>query len=639
MILLDSVKNSIADVGSSVSGFFEDPGHAYTTVARWIFIVLAVYILVRCIISLLRNTNPPKVWAYFNINGEHSEPITHWENVIGRSKSCDIVLDDQAVSRSHGILSRDEDGSWHYLDLGSSNGSVIGGVKYGKGEGTVVEPGDEILLGRSVCTMFPTSLEERRNNLKMRRSETFLTSPYGPLIALTVFQMMTIVQLYISLGDDFNLGIAVSFLGVAAIGWIYVLMMRARKFKGFECETIALFLSTLSLAVTASKYPDSVLKQFIALTFGVILFVAMCTFLRDLDRSKAVRKYLCAAAVVLLLINLVFGKVKYGAANWIEIGGISFQPSEIVKLAFIWTGAASLDELMERRNSLIYMAFAGFCFVCLAIMGDLGTALIFFVSFVVTSFLRSGDFTKLFLILGVAVVGGVLVIRFQSYVAERFVAWGHVWEYADTKGYQQTRTMSAIASGGLVGVGAGNGWLKNVAASESDLVFGFVTEEWGMIIAILAVLCIITLSIFAVRSIMAGRSSFYTIAACSAMSLFLFQTMLNVFGSIDLLPLTGVTFPFVSMGGTSMVSSWGMLAFLKAADMRLGAGIDNSDDSDIRSEDEEEELQETERRSAAGNEAPEGGTDVRGGRHLSGDRYEDTDEDEEIDSFDDLSDI
>src|SRR5690606_26577461 len=136
---------------------------------------------------------------------------------------------------------------------------------------------------------------------------------------------------------------------------------------------------------------------------------------------------------------------------------------------------------------------------------------------------------------------------------------------------QQTRTMSAGASGGLVGYGAGDGWLHNVFASDTDLVFGILCEEWGLIIAVLAVLAIITLGVFAVRSIMGGRSTFYTIAACGATSLFIFQTMLNVFGAVDIFPLTGVTFPFVSNGGSSMLVSWGLLAFLKAADTRQGA--------------------------------------------------------------------
>ena len=170
---------------------------------------------------------------------------------------------------------------------------------------------------------------------------------------------------------------------------------------------------------------------------------------------------------------------------------------------------------------------------------------------------------------------GLMVLKFSAYIADRFAAWGHVWdpEFMDGQGYQQTRTMSFGAGGGLLGLGAGNGDLKYVGASNTDLVFGFVTEEWGLIIAILLVLCIITLCIFAVMSIVAGRSTFYTICACGAATIFMVQTMLNVFGSVDLFPLTGVTFPFVSTGGTSLMTSWAMLAFFKAADMRRDASL------------------------------------------------------------------
>ncbi|NLD10436.1 MAG: FtsW/RodA/SpoVE family cell cycle protein, partial [Clostridiales bacterium] len=360
---------------------------------------------------------------------------------------------------------------------------------------------------------------------------------------------------------------------LCALMWAYVIILRTMRRKGFELEIIAFFLSTLSLAVTSSCLPDQVFKQFIAIGCGVALFFFMCTYLRDLDRTIEIKKFMYIAAALLLLFNLVFATTKNGASNWIQLGGFSFQPSEIVKLAFIWVGAASMDELFRKKNSLIFTGFSVFCFDCLALMGDFGTAIIFFVTFLIISFLRSGDFTKLILIVGVAFVGGLLVIRFKSYVADRFAVWGHVWEYADSAGYQQTRTMSAAASGGFVGLGAGKGWLRNVVASETDLVFGVLAEEWGLIIAIMAVMAIITLSIFAFRSIWAGRSTYYTIAACSAMSLFLFQTILNVFGSVDLFPLTGVTFPFVASGGTSMIASWGLLAFLKAADTRQNASI------------------------------------------------------------------
>lgn len=563
--------------------FADNGGIYFTAIARWVFIFLALFILLRSIFSLLRTKNPSEVWAYWHFKtsggltdasqSSMSIPITHWENVIGRAKSCDIEMDDGGISRNHATLCRDHEGVWVLTDLGSSNGTYVNGHQIRPWRKFEVEPGDEIQLGRIQCELFPVSLEEHRNNLEIRKMDTLLLSPAPSLFALTIFQLLTLVQLRIALGELFVPSITLAFGGLCAVMWTYIKVFQALKRKGFEMEFIAFFLCTLSLAVTASKYPDAVLKQFIAILLGMAVFIFMCTFMRNLDRAKAIKPFMYAAATGLLLFNLVFATVKYGAANWVVIGGFSFQPSEIVKLAFIWVGAASLNELLEKKNSLIFMIFSGFCFCCLAIMGDFGTAIIFFVTFLIIAFLRSGDFTKLILIVGAAFVGGLMVLKFYSYIAERFSAWGHVWEFADSLGYQQTRTMSAAASGGLVGVGAGDGWLNEVAAADTDLVFGMLIEEWGLIVAVLAVLSIITLSIFAYRSILSGRSTFYTIAACSAMSMYLFQTILNVFGSVDLFPLTGVTFPFVSNGGTSMIASWGLLAYLKAADTRQNASI------------------------------------------------------------------
>ena len=546
----------------------------YTAAARWIFIILALFIVVKSILSLLRSKNPSEVWAYLHLGTGENIPLTHWENVIGRAQSCDISIDDPHASRNHGTLVRNEEGEWSYHDLGSKNGAHLNGEKLPSGSKVVLNPGDNLDIGTTRCTIFPVSLEERRNNVQMRKMDTVLLSPWPSLLALTIFQIMTAMQLKCALLENYTTAVTMSFLGLTAIMWAYVIAFRSMKRKGFEMEIIAFFLSTLSLAVTASKYPEGVFKQFIAIVLGMALFIGMCIYLRNLSRAIAVQKAMYIGAALLLIFNLIFATTRFGANNWVQIGALSFQPSEIVKLAFIWVGAASLDKLFDKKDSLKFMLFSGFCFCCLAFMGDFGTALIFFVTFLVISFLRSGDVTKLSLITGVAFVGGLMVLKFKSYVAERFAAWGHAWEFPDAgSGYQQTRAMSAAASGGLVGVGAGNGWLKDVGASETDLVFGFLIEEWGLIIAILAILSILTLSIFAVRSIWAGRSTFYTIAACSAMSMFLFQTILNVFGAVDLFPLTGVTFPFVSSGGTSMISSWGMLAFLKAADTRQNASI------------------------------------------------------------------
>ena len=562
------------------------------SLGRWVFVALAVYILARCIMSLIRTKNPAEVWAYMHMvtyksddtgsvgpAEEISVPITHWENVIGRARSCDIQAEDSTLSRNHGILMRGSSGEWSYRDLGSKNGTYLEDVKISKekemGPPIRLEYGDTLRAGLTEFTLLPISLEEKNNNTAMRKSDTKVMSAGPTLAALTLFQVLTILQLWITLGPDCLSEVIVSIGGLCAVMWIYTGVLRSMGRTGFEMETIAFFLSTLSLAVVASSAPEKMYKQFMAAALGVAIMFVMCLFMRNLERSKALRWPLMAVAALLLIINLIFGTIGFGAKNWLEIGGFSFQPSELVKVAFIWIGAATLDELFQKKNLWIFMGFSAFCFGCLGLMGDFGTAIIFFVSFLIISFLRSGDFSKLILIVGVAAAGGFMILRFKPYVAQRFATWGHAWdpEVMDAAGFQQTRTMSAAASGGLVGSGAAEGWLHSVPAADTDMVFGMLIEEWGLIIAVLAVLSIVTLAVFAVQSIMAGRSTYFTIAACGAMSMFVFQTILNVFGSVDLLPFTGVTFPFVSNGGTSMMVSWALLAFLKAADTREQASL------------------------------------------------------------------
>lgn len=558
-----------------ISGFldnFPELGGMLTTINRWVFVMLAIYILLRAILSLLKSRNPSEIWAYMQDQDGNTTPISHWENVIGRSKSCDIVCDDPSVSRNHGTLMRNRDGSWTYTDLQSKNGSYINGERIHRSSAKV-KVGDVLSIGACELTLFPISLEEQRNNTEYRKEKAVPLKAGNSFLALTLFQLLAAFQLIISLGEDCPVALPLCMIGLSAVMWTYYIFLRAMRRVGFEMEIIAFFLSTLSLAVTASAEPSAVLKQLIAIILGLMLFFGLCWFLRDLNRAKSIRVFMVVCAVGLLAVNLVFGTSSFGAQNWISIAGMSLQPSELCKIAFIYAGAATLDELFTKKNLTMFVGLSIFCLGALAVMSDFGTAAIFFVAFLVISFLRSGDFSKLILICAAALTGVFLMLRFKPYIADRFAAWGHVWEYADGAGFQQTRAMTAAASGGLVGVGPGNGWLNQIFAAETDLVFGVLTEEWGLIISSLAVLAIVTLCVFAFQSIMAGRSTFYTIAACSASTMFIFQTMLNVFGCVDIFPLTGVTFPFVSCGGSSMLASWGLLSFMKAADTRQNASF------------------------------------------------------------------
>jgi cell division protein FtsW (lipid II flippase) len=224
--------------------------------------------------------------------------------------------------------------------------------------------------------------------------------------------------------------------------------------------------------------------------------------------------------------------------------------------------------LQTKKNLLEFIVFSIVCVGLLALMGDFGTALIFFMTFLLIAFMRSGDFKTIILAVAAAVFGATIILRFKPYVANRFKAWRHVWDYAQDQGYQQVHVLTFIASGGLFGVGIGNGFLKQVAASESDLVFGLVSEEMGIIVAITLALAVALLVVYARAITTRSRSTFYSISACCAAGLLVVQLALNIFGATDILPLTGVTFPFISSGGSSIIGCWGLLAFVKAADER-----------------------------------------------------------------------
>ena len=588
--MLDSFKDFGQPIVDALAALFDNnPTLAtyYTTAARWVFVGLAVFILLKSIISLLVTKNPSEIWGYLRLPDGSVSPITHWENVIGRARSSDIVIDVMTVSRNHGTLIRDQRGLWRYNDLGSKGGSQINGHAVYKS--TPVEMGDTISLGGADCILVPPSLKEKQENIQNRMRSTRNILPWSPIVAITIFQIMTCLQLVCAEGTKLPPSVLFSFALLTIVMWAYCIFLRIMSNRAFEMEAIAFFLSTISLAVVASSAPDSTFKQFIAILLGIIVYTVLCFYISNLSRGVRIRLLLMIVSAGLLLFNVVFGHALNGASNWVSIGGYLMQPSEVVKVAFIFIGAATLDELFEKKNLTMFMVFSIFCLGCLAAMNDFGTALIFFVTFLIISFLRSGEFTKLILILGVCAVGGLLAMRFVSHIANRFATWGHVWEFPDAGGYQQVRALSAGASGGMAGVGAGNGWLKNVFASNTDMVFCYIQEEWGLIIAILVVLAIIGLGLYAVKSITSGRSTFYTIAACSATSLLIFQTSLNVLGTVDIFPFTGVTLPFVSNGGTSMIASWGLLAFLKAADTRQGASIavkdENGDNKEMFIED------------------------------------------------------
>ena len=547
-------------------------GNVFIFLIRYILPFLACWIVLRCVRSMLSEKYDPEVWGYFLYPDGSSAPLNHWECLIGRTRSSDIVVNDRNVSRIHAAMIRNDKGVWRIFDIASKKGVFVNRERVTI-NGLEVRHGDRIQIGNTKLAFIEANESDLEYVDERRTSAGAFISPTATLLLLSLFQAFMMLQYSFSAKDEYVILTALSFFAVMILQWICYLIMRTFGRTGFEVETLAFFLSTLGLSIVATSVPSDLDKTVLLLIAGVILYFVLGWWLRDLRRVKAMRWAATIAAIGLLALNLVLSEAIYGAKNWIEIGGITVQPSELVKVLYIYAGAASLERLFARRNLILFIGFSAVCVMALALMGDYGTAMIFFGTFLVISFMRSGSLATVFLALGGAGMAGFLVFTIKPYIAQRFSTWGNVWADPFGAGYQQTRTLAAAASGGLFGHGAGKGWLQSIVFSNTDMVFGIVCEELGLIIAILAVLTTISLAFFAVRSAAHGRSTYYVIAACSAASLMIIQMSLNVFGSLDILPFTGVTFPFISKGGTSLLSCWMMLAFIKAADTRKDASF------------------------------------------------------------------
>lgn len=392
------------------------------------------------------------------------------------------------------------------------------------------------------------------------------------LLLMTAFQIFCAIQILTNGGKDIVKGTIIAVFALyITVEWTYFIVFAGfLRRKSFEVELIAFFLSGIGLALTTSVYPNKAYTQLIAILLGIGVFIVLLWILSDIDRVVKLRMPVAILSIAALVFTLIFAKNINGARNWIVIGDglLSIQTSEIVKVAFIFVGAATLETLQSTKLLTKYIIFAVTCVGLLFIMKDFGTALIFFFTFVIIAFLRSGDIKTIFLICAGALIGSIGVLTFKPYVANRFNSYRHIWEVADTKGYQQVRLLIYSVSGGLFGLGLGNGKLRGIYASTEDLAFGMVCEEFGIIIAFTVLLTFVALVVYSIRYSVAARSSFYSIAACAASALLLFQTALHVFGATDLLPWTGVTLPFISRGGSSMMCCWGLVALIKAIDVK-----------------------------------------------------------------------
>ena len=544
--------------------------NVYIGLIRYIAPFLVALLLLRCCKPLLTFRREPEIWAWLMFEDGKKVPITHWENIIGRNKHSDIVIDFPTVSRNHGVLTRYDDGSWTITDTDSASGILVNGEKVNI---CALQPDDVIDVGGIEMMLLPISRKQEQRLAELRtKGSTFLYS-FSNVFLLTLFQALCAIGFLFAVDPEEARSVVMGFGGIMAAQWVLLIFYGCIRRTSFEVETSAFFLCTMGMCAICAVVPNETMKQLIAMGMGVALFLMLGWILRDLERAKKMRYLAGAAGIGFLIITLVFGVEYYGAKNWLVVGPLSLQPSELSKVCFVFIGASSMDRLLQKKNLILFIGYSVAICGCLALMNDFGTALIFFCAFLVIAYMRSGSVGTLGLAITALGFAGVVALKIAPHALRRFANWRHIWEAPLDGGFQQTRALMCMASGGLLGLGPGKGYMKNIFAADSDMVVATLSEEWGLIIFVLMILSVAVLGFFAVRSASLGRSSFYTIGACTASSILLVQVILNALGTVDVVPLTGVTFPFVSNGGSSMIAAWGLLAFVKAADTRQNASF------------------------------------------------------------------
>ena len=345
-------------------------GPAALLVIRILVPLLALYVSWRCYTSFKsgQRRRDPVVMLVEEASGTEF-PVLYWENSIGRAKSCDICLPDAAVSRDHAVFMRREEG-WFICDTGSKGGVAVNGRKVT--DRKLVNIGDRITLGSFTLTLRNASqapVQKRRIFTSILREAA---SPFKLMFAATLCHVLMAFQACFA-GEGFHPAALLPEAGVFLMGWgLFAWSMGYMHRVSFEIETVGYLLSGIGVNLLAGFQLSGVKTQLAALFMGVLLFCFLIWFMGDMDRVARFRLPIGVGALCLFVLNLVLGTVTHGAKNWIYIGPISIQPSEFIKIAFVFVGTSTLDRLQTKKNMTEFLVFTGACVGFLFLMRDLG---------------------------------------------------------------------------------------------------------------------------------------------------------------------------------------------------------------------------------------------------------------------------
>lgn len=346
-----------------------------------------------------------------------------------------------------------------------------------------------------------------------------------------------------------------------------------RRFYPDGDKFILIFASILSVVGIAMLYRIDraiALKQLIWVTLGIIGYILIVVILPDLKSFAKYKKIYMIITLALMPLALIFGTTLGGAQNWIVIAGFSFQPSEFGKIALVLYLASALatyegkNDIKEDFKQLIEPALvAMFSLACMVLQADLGTALIFFGISVTMLYAATGKKKYVFTCLGLSAVGAIIAYFIFPHVQNRVLIWRNVWEYATDQSYQIVQGLYSIAAGGLTGVGLGQGHFNTVPVAESDMIYAVICQEFGIIFAIGLMIIYFLFFYRGIRAAFVTDDKYSQLICVGFSTMIACQTLVIIGGIFSVIPLTGITLPIISAGGSSVLSIFFTLGILQ----------------------------------------------------------------------------
>ncbi len=375
-------------------------------------------------------------------------------------------------------------------------------------------------------------------------------------------QEMTVLPLYLA---------ELAFL----IGYPSIFRLLYRNMNRLLLNNLCLFIS-YGLIMLERLDMSKAIKQF-AIIVGAAVLTLVIPFIIDRIWDLMRYRYVFAVVGIALLFSVfLIGATSYGAKMSIQIGGFTFQASEIVKITFVFCMAGMLCLAESFREICITSGFAGAHMLVLVLCRDLGSALIFFMAYLIMLFIATSRKSLLALGSAAAAMAAVVSYRLFSHVRTRVFAWLNPWADIDNKGYQITQSLFAIGTGGLTGLGLFQGLPNRIPIVEKDFMISAISEEMGAITAI----CITLLCLGCFMQMMMIATymefQFYKLVAVGLALEYIVQVFLTIGGAVKFIPSTGVTLPFVSYGGSSLVASFIVFSVIQALYIVQG----NEDEAD-----------------------------------------------------------